>query len=80
MTTSRTEHLKQAEKRKAALRVPALLQSNAALAEPVQIPGMKYHEIKLTGKAFENFLVSQLSWYSFLSVIYSHARLFLADN
>jgi protein-tyrosine phosphatase len=46
--------------------VPALLQSNAALAEPVQIPGMHYREIRLTGRGFERHLIAQLSWWSFL--------------
>ncbi|GKT49299.1 tyrosine-protein phosphatase 1 [Colletotrichum spaethianum] len=49
----RTEHVKQAKKREADLQVPTLLQSNAALAEPVQISGLKYHEIKITGGSFE---------------------------
>jgi protein-tyrosine phosphatase len=62
----RTEHLKQSKKRQADLKIPALLESNAALAEPVQIPGLQYHEIKITGKSFENHLLSQLSWRSYL--------------
>lgn len=62
----RTEHAKQAQKRQADLSVPALLKSNAALAEPVQIPGMRYQEIKITGGPFERFLLSQMSWLCFL--------------
>jgi len=62
----RTEHLKQAQKRDADLRIPALLASNAALAEPAQIPGLNYLEIKITGKPFENYLLSQLSWPGYL--------------
>jgi len=42
------------------------VQSNAALAEPVQIPGMRYLEIRLTGKSFERYLISQLSWWSYM--------------
>ncbi|GKT85055.1 tyrosine/serine protein phosphatase [Colletotrichum tofieldiae] len=53
---TKTEHVKQAKKREADLQVPTLLQSNAALAEPVQISGLKYHEIKITGGSFEWFL------------------------
>lgn len=63
---TKTEHLNKAKKRDADLRVPALLQSNAALAEPLQMPGMHYLEIKLTGRSFERFLMGQLSWPSFL--------------
>ena len=64
---TRTELLKQAEKRRADLRAgSAALQSNAALAEPAQIPGLRYLEIKITGGAFERFVLSQLSWLRFL--------------
>ncbi|KAK9773816.1 putative Tyrosine specific protein phosphatases domain-containing protein [Seiridium cardinale] len=66
---TKTEHLKQAQKRQADLKVPALLQSNAALAEPVQIPGLNYLEIKVTGKKFENHLTKQLSWRRYLKLI-----------
>ncbi|KAK8041150.1 hypothetical protein PG994_014157 [Apiospora phragmitis] len=67
---TKTEHAKQAEKRQADLKVPALLQSNAALAEPVQIPGLRYLEIKITGGKFEKFLISQLSWPGFFKLIF----------
>ncbi|XXH00290.1 Coenzyme Q-binding protein coq10, mitochondrial [Hypoxylon texense] len=67
---SKTEHLKQAQKRQADLRVPALLQSNAALAEPVQIPGLRYREVKVTGRRFERFLLSQLSWWNYFKLIF----------
>jgi len=67
---TKTEHLKQAEKRQADLKVPALLASNAALAEPVQIPGLNYLEIKLTGRKFERHLLSQLSWLQFFKLIF----------
>ncbi|KAI1864823.1 uncharacterized protein JN550_008643 [Neoarthrinium moseri] len=66
---TKTEHLKQAEKRQADIKTPALLQSNAALAEPVQIPGLRYLEIKVTGKKFEHHMLSQLSWGSYLKLI-----------
>ncbi|WYZ38941.1 hypothetical protein EsH8_III_000855 [Colletotrichum jinshuiense] len=56
----RTEHVKQAKKREADLQVPALLQSNVALAEPVQISGLKYHEIRITGGSFEWFLALKI--------------------
>ncbi|KAK8047577.1 hypothetical protein PG996_015641 [Apiospora saccharicola] len=67
---TKTEHAKQAEKRQADLKVPALLKSNAALAEPVQIPGLRYLEIKITGGKFEKFLISQLSWPGFFKLIF----------
>ncbi|KAJ1329396.1 tyrosine-protein phosphatase [Microdochium nivale] len=67
---TKTEHLKQAEKRSADIKVPALLASNAALAEPVQIPGLSYLEIKITGRKFERHLLSQLSWPGFFKVIF----------
>lgn len=64
----RTEHLNAAKKRQAELNlVPvAHAKSNAAVAEPLQIPGIMYREIKLTGKNFENHLLKQLSWLSYL--------------
>ncbi|TQN73859.1 Tyrosine-protein phosphatase [Colletotrichum shisoi] len=65
----RTEHAQQARKRKTDLQIPALLQSNAALAEPVQIPGLKYHDIRITGGRFEWFLVRQLSWWGLYRLV-----------
>ncbi|KAI0472000.1 tyrosine/serine protein phosphatase [Xylariaceae sp. FL0804] len=66
----KTEHLRQAEKRRADLRTPALLQTNAALAEPVQIPGLQYREIRVTGRRFERYLVAQLTWWSYFKLIF----------
>lgn len=63
---SKTEHLRAAEKRAADGKVPALLQSNEALAEPVQIPGIEYREVKITGGGFEKHMLGQLKWPSFL--------------
>jgi protein-tyrosine phosphatase len=62
----RTEHLNQAKKRDADLKIPALVQSNEALAEPAQIPGLSYLQVKITGRNFEKFLLSQLSWLSYM--------------
>jgi hypothetical protein len=39
------------------------------LAEPVQIPGLKYHEIRITGGGFEKFLMGELSWGNYLYVL-----------
>ncbi|ROW06038.1 hypothetical protein VMCG_04697 [Cytospora schulzeri] len=66
---SKTEHLQAARKRDADSKVPALLQSNEALAEPVQIPGLRYREVKITGKGFERHMLSQLGWWSFIKLI-----------
>ncbi|KAF0331552.1 tyrosine serine protein, partial [Colletotrichum asianum] len=67
---TKTEHVRQAKKRQADLQIPALLQSNAALAEPIQISGLKYHEIRVTGGNFERFLISQVSWGGFFRLIF----------
>ena len=67
---TKTEHLNAAKKRQARLALPpvAHAKSNAAAAEPLQIPGIRYREIKLTGKSFERHMLRQLSWLSFLYV------------
>jgi protein-tyrosine phosphatase len=46
------------------------VKTNDAVAEPLKIPGIRYLEIKLTGKAFEKHLLSQLSWPSYLKLIF----------
>ncbi|KLU90015.1 hypothetical protein MAPG_08982 [Magnaporthiopsis poae ATCC 64411] len=66
---TKTEHLNQAKKRDACLKIPALVQSNEALAQPVKIPDLSYLEIRITGRAFERHLLSQLSWLSFINLI-----------
>ncbi|TDZ32245.1 Tyrosine-protein phosphatase [Colletotrichum spinosum] len=67
---TKTEHARQAKKRQADLQVPALLQSNAALAEPIHISGLKYHEIKITGGNFEWFLLSKVSWWGLCRLVF----------
>ncbi|KAI1075216.1 tyrosine/serine protein phosphatase [Whalleya microplaca] len=67
---TKTEHLKRAEKRQADLKAPLLLQSNEALAEPSQIPGLRYLEVKVTGKRFERFLLSQMSWWGYFKLLF----------
>jgi hypothetical protein len=64
----RTEHANQAKKREGDLNIPALVQSNSALAEPVKIPGMNYMEVNINGKGFERSLLWQLSAWSFTCV------------
>lgn len=63
-----TEHTNAAKKRDGDLLIPALVQSNDALAEPIKIPGMNYLEININGKGFERSLLWQLKWWSFLYV------------
>ncbi|KAG4425955.1 hypothetical protein IFR04_000899 [Cadophora malorum] len=64
-----TEHANQAKKREGDLKVPALLQSNSALAEPVKISGMKYLEINVNGKGFERHLLWRLKFWSFIKLV-----------
>ncbi|KAH6688233.1 tyrosine/serine protein phosphatase-like protein [Leptodontidium sp. MPI-SDFR-AT-0119] len=64
-----TEHVNQAKKRSSDLKIPALLQSNSALAEPVKVPGMKYLEINVNGKGFERSLLWRLKFWSFIKLI-----------
>lgn len=54
----RSEHLKQAQKHQARL-APAAghIRSDAAVVQPLHINGIDYHEIKITGRAFERHLV-----------------------
>lgn len=49
--------------------------SNALLAGQAQylIPGVTYREIRVTGKGFERHMLSQLSWWSFLRLIFLYA-------
>jgi hypothetical protein len=61
-----TEHANQTKKREGDLKIPALVQSNAALAEPLKIPEMNYLEVNINGKGFERSLLWQLSFFSFL--------------
>ncbi|OHE95894.1 tyrosine/serine protein phosphatase, partial [Colletotrichum orchidophilum] len=70
---TKTEHVKQAKKREADLEAPALLESNAALAEPFQISGLTYHEIRITGGNFEWFLIRQVSWWGLCRLIFLFA-------
>lgn len=64
--TLRTEHANQVKKRQGDLKVPALVQSNAALAEPPQIPDVTYLNININGKGFERSLLWQLSTWSIM--------------
>ncbi|KAL2068690.1 hypothetical protein VTL71DRAFT_15028 [Oculimacula yallundae] len=65
-----TEHANQAKKRAGDLKIPALVQSNSALAEPVKIPDMNYLEINVNGKGFERSLLWKLKFWSFMKLIF----------
>ncbi|KAF6812890.1 tyrosine/serine protein phosphatase [Colletotrichum sojae] len=67
---TKTEHARQAKKRQADLKLPAIVQSNAALAEPIHISGLQYHEIKITGGNFEWFLIKQVSWWGLCRLVF----------
>ncbi|KAF2972579.1 hypothetical protein GQX73_g986 [Xylaria multiplex] len=67
---TKTEHITQAQKRQTDSKTPALLQSNAALAEPMQIPGLAYRHVRVTGRRLERALVRQLSWWNFIKLIF----------
>ncbi|KAB5531186.1 protein-tyrosine phosphatase-like protein [Coniochaeta sp. 2T2.1] len=68
---TKTEHLNAAKKRKAELAVAPVAHatSNDAAAETLQIPGIGYREIKLTGRSFEIHLLRQLGWGSLLKFL-----------
>ncbi|CAF9904357.1 MAG: hypothetical protein ALECFALPRED_007530 [Alectoria fallacina] len=62
---STTEHIDQAAKRNAqAYTSAALPWSNDAGAEPLKIPGIRYHEINLNGGSFARALLWKLRWSS----------------
>ncbi|KAI2643662.1 protein-tyrosine phosphatase-like protein [Xylaria nigripes] len=67
---TKTEHLAQAKKRQADHKIPALLNSNAALAEPMQIPGLFYRELPVAGRRLERALLWQLSWWNIIRVMF----------
>ncbi|TGJ86145.1 hypothetical protein E0Z10_g2583 [Xylaria hypoxylon] len=67
---TKTEHITQAKKRQAVLKTPVLLQSNTALAEPMQIPGLLYRNVRVTGRRLERALLRQLSWWNFIKLIF----------
>ncbi|KAI1096880.1 tyrosine/serine protein phosphatase [Rostrohypoxylon terebratum] len=62
---TKTEHLKQAEKRQAS----QTDLSDADADGPVQIPGVRYQQVKVTGRRFEKYVVGQLSWWNYFKLI-----------
>lgn len=61
---TKTEHINALEKRK--IDLLTLGKSNSDLAEPLHIPGIQYHEIKITGRSFELFLLRQLTFWNLI--------------
>ncbi|KAI1462182.1 tyrosine/serine protein phosphatase [Annulohypoxylon moriforme] len=64
---TKTEHIKQAEKRQD---TQTGLSDPNATSEFGHIPGIRYQQIKVTGRRFEKFLVSQLSWWNYFKLIF----------
>jgi protein-tyrosine phosphatase len=66
----RTEHIEQAQKRDAKIKASAAVpQTNDDVAEPLKIPGIRYHEININGSAFGRMLMSKLSWLEFSRLV-----------
>ena len=66
----RTEHIEQAQKRDAHIKASAAIpQSNEAVAGPLKIPGITYHDINFNGSAFSRMLISKLTWMQFFRLI-----------
>lgn len=67
---TKTEHIEQAQKRDAKIKASAAVpQSNDEVAEPLKIPGVRYHEINFNGSAFSRMLISKLSWREFFRLV-----------
>ncbi|KAJ3481978.1 hypothetical protein NLG97_g7689 [Lecanicillium saksenae] len=47
--------------------------TNPSLPESAHIPGIQYHEIKVTGRSFERHIASLLTWWQFLKFIFLYA-------
>ncbi|KAJ4145731.1 hypothetical protein LMH87_004568 [Akanthomyces muscarius] len=46
---------------------------NPSMPETARIPGIQYHEIKVTGRSFERHIASLLTWWQFLKFIFLYA-------
>jgi len=67
---TKTEHIQQAQKRNAKIKSSeAVPQTNEEASEPLQIPGITYHEINFNGNAYSKMLIKQLSWHNFAKLI-----------
>jgi hypothetical protein len=70
---SKTEHINAAKKRTGgtvAAQSAAVPSSNNAVAQPVQIPGIRYANINLNGKGFERHLIWQLKYSSLAKLVF----------
>ncbi|KAF9730363.1 hypothetical protein PMIN06_011254 [Paraphaeosphaeria minitans] len=68
---TKTEHIEQAQKRDAKIKASAAVpQSKDAVAEPLKIPGVAYHEINFNGSSFSWMLISKLSWREFFKLVW----------
>lgn len=45
---------------------PVAVKLHPALTEPMRIPEINYHDVKLTGSAYEKNLMRQLSFFSLM--------------
>ncbi|KIW98878.1 uncharacterized protein Z519_00541 [Cladophialophora bantiana CBS 173.52] len=70
---SKTEHINAAKKRSGAAvaeQSAVMPLSNGIVAEPVQIPGVRYAHINLNGKGFERHLIWQLKYTSLAKLVF----------
>ncbi|KND93551.1 Tyrosine-protein phosphatase [Tolypocladium ophioglossoides CBS 100239] len=67
---TKTELLEQAEKHRRRPNGLVSSESSAAPAHPQRISGIHYQEIKIVGRPFERHLLSQLTWWSFIKVVF----------
>ncbi|KAH6689535.1 protein-tyrosine phosphatase-like protein [Plectosphaerella plurivora] len=67
---TKTEQLKQSQDHDAANAAPAALQTNADAVRPLEIPGVKYRLVNLTGRGLQQHLVSKLGWLSYFRVVF----------
>lgn len=67
----RTEHIEQAQKRDAKIASSeAIPIPDQVAAEPLQIPGINYHNINFNGSAYSKSLIKQLTWYQFSRLVW----------
>ncbi len=66
---TKSEHVKQANKRKEEKRVAAM-KSDQSFHEDVEIPGINYLKVNINGKGFERELLWKLSWWQLLKLVF----------
>ncbi len=65
-SVTRTEQLSQARKHGTDQEGTTNITESPHAVLPIRIPGVRYDLVSLTGKGLEKYLVSQLSWLSYL--------------